>query len=151
MHTSTTSVAFLSCLTAFIGSASAQNASSTNLTSLAAHLEHFWSYGRSPPVYPTPEGSGAGGWSDAYARARDLVSQMTNDEKNNITYGLVNFFKVWIFLADAPSRHPSTANGCSGNSGSVPRLSFPGLCLADSGNGVRATDGVNGYPPGMHV
>ncbi|KAF2876069.1 beta-glucosidase M [Massariosphaeria phaeospora] len=134
MHTSATSIALLSGLTAFIGSTSAQDASPTNLTSLAAHLERFWSYGRSPPVYPTPEGSGAGDWGDAYARARDLVSQMTNDEKNNITYG-----------------HPSTANGCSGNSGSVPRLSFPGLCLADSGNGVRATDGVNAYPPGMHI
>jgi beta-glucosidase len=97
MHPSTTSVAFLSCLTAFISSASAQNASSTNLTSLAAHLERFWSYGRSPPVYPTPEGSGAGGWGDAYARARDLVSQMTNDEKNNITYGSVRFFTSGMF------------------------------------------------------
>jgi len=79
-----TSVAFLSCLAA---SAFAQNASSTNVTELAAHLERFWSYGRSPPVYPTPEGSGAGGWSEAYARARELVAQMSNDEKNNITYG----------------------------------------------------------------
>jgi len=36
-------------------------------------------------------------------------------------------------------------------SGSVPRLSFPGLCLADNGNGVRNTDGVNGYPSGIHL
>ncbi|KAL1877654.1 hypothetical protein Plec18167_004619 [Paecilomyces lecythidis] len=112
-----------------LGAVSAQNTSAE-----AANLERFWSYGRSEPVYPTPEGNGTGDWAEAYSRARALVSQMTDDEKNNITYG-----------------YTSTTNGCSGNSGAVPRLGFPGLCLQDSGNGVRATDMVNGYPPGLHV
>lgn len=31
----------------------------------------------SPPSYPSPWGSGAGGWEDAYAKARAIVSQMT--------------------------------------------------------------------------
>jgi beta-glucosidase len=60
-----------------------------NQSALAANLEHFWSYGRSPPVYPTPQMSGSGGWEESYQYARQLVSQMTNDEKNNLTYGYV--------------------------------------------------------------
>jgi beta-glucosidase len=98
-----------------------------------ANLEHYWSYGRSKPVYPTPEAAGLGEWATAYAKARDLVSRMTNYEKNNITYG------------------QASTTGCSGVSGTVPRLGFPGLCLQDAGNGVRATDGVNGYPSGIHA
>jgi hypothetical protein len=54
---------------------------------LAANLEHFWSYGRSPPVYPSPQMSGTGGWAESYAFARQFVSQMTNAEKENLTYG----------------------------------------------------------------
>ena len=46
-------------------------------------------YGQSPPVYPTPEGNGGvdPSWQAAYARARDLVSQMTLEEKVNMTRG----------------------------------------------------------------
>jgi hypothetical protein len=61
--------------------------SAQNDTAIAANLERYWSYGRSPAVYPTPQMSGSGGWAEAYEFARNLVSQMTNDEKNNITYG----------------------------------------------------------------
>ncbi|KAK0326282.1 hypothetical protein LTR82_003029 [Friedmanniomyces endolithicus] len=104
-----------------------------NTTTELANLEHYWSYGRSMPVYPTPQTAGKGEWATAYAKAKALVAQMTDFEKNNITYG------------------QASTTGCSGLSGTVPRLGFPGLCLADSGNGVRATDGVNGYPPGLHV
>lgn len=73
-------------LSALISPVSAQ-ITAANETALAAYLEHYWSYGRSPAVYPTPAGTGIGPWSEAYSRARALVSQMTNDEKNNITYG----------------------------------------------------------------
>lgn len=31
------------------------------------------------------------------------------------------------------------------------RLGFPGMCLQDSGNSVRGTDFVNGWPSGLHV
>lgn len=58
-----------------------------NETAVVANLEHYWSYGRSLAVYPTPQMSGNSGWEEAYQYAKDLVSQMTNDEKNNITYG----------------------------------------------------------------
>ncbi|KAJ5813521.1 uncharacterized protein N7503_000271 [Penicillium pulvis] len=103
-------------------------------SSKAAALEKFWSYGRSEPVYPTPETKGLGDWKTAYTKAKALVAQMTNEEKNNLTYG-----------------YTSTTNGCSGNSGGAPRLGFPGICLQDAGNGVRGTDMVNGYPSGVHV
>lgn len=59
---------------------------------------------------------------------------MTLEEKLNITSGYTN-----------------PANTCSGNTGSVPRLGWPGLCLQDAGNGVRAADLTNSYPSGIHV
>lgn len=59
---------------------------------------------------------------------------MTLEEMNNITIGYVN-----------------GDNGCVGKSGSVPRLDFPGFCLHDAGNGVRATDGVNAYASGVSI
>lgn len=58
---------------------------------------------------------------------------MTDEEKNNITYGY------------------STTTGCSGMSGSAPRVGFSGICLQDAGNGVRDTEMVNSYPSGIHV
>ncbi|QIW99104.1 hypothetical protein AMS68_004622 [Peltaster fructicola] len=58
---------------------------------------------------------------------------MTLQEMNNITYGM------------------SSNTGCVGSSGSVPRLGFPGFCLQDAGNGVRATDGVNSYASGISI
>lgn len=38
---------------------------------------------------------------------------------------------------------------CSGNTGSIPRLGIPSLCLQDGPNGVRATDFVTHYPSGL--
>lgn len=59
---------------------------------------------------------------------------MTFEEKVNVTRGFL-----------------TTDNVCAGNSGSVPRLDWPGMCLHDAGNGVRATDMVNSYASGIHV
>ncbi|KAM0257113.1 hypothetical protein ACHAQJ_004577 [Trichoderma viride] len=58
---------------------------------------------------------------------------MTLEERANITRGF------------------RTDNICAGNTGSVPRLGWPGMCIHDAGNGVRATDLVNSYPSGIHV
>ncbi|KAF4461064.1 beta-glucosidase [Fusarium albosuccineum] len=94
----------------------------------------------SPDVYPTPntpsppaQGKGSGIWKSAYAKAQELVGQLTLEEKVNITRGF------------------STDNVCAGNTGTVPRLGWPGMCLHDAGNGVRATDLVNSYPSALHV
>ncbi|KAI1803516.1 glycoside hydrolase family 3 protein [Daldinia bambusicola] len=91
-------------------------------------------YAKSPSVFPTPPGKGAGRWADAYNSASDLVGQMTLEEKVNITRGFT--------VGD---------NVCAGNTGTVPRLGWPGMCLHDAGNGVRATDLVNSYPSAIHV
>ncbi|KAJ5157094.1 uncharacterized protein N7482_008194 [Penicillium canariense] len=93
---------------------------------------HF--YGQSEPVYPSPNGTGSGDWAKAYEKAAILVSKMTLEEKNNLTYGVT-----------------STENGCSGNIAPIPRLGFTGMCLQDAGNGVRITDFVNSYASGIHV
>ena len=42
----------------------------------------------SPPKYPSPWGRGSGDWADAYARARQFVSQLTLLEKVNLTTGV---------------------------------------------------------------
>jgi beta-glucosidase len=72
-------------------------------------------------------------WASAYSKAVALVSKMTLEEKANITVGI------------------ATTTGCSGQTGSVPRLNWPGLCLSDAGNGLRNSDFVNGWPSGIHV
>lgn len=57
---------------------------------------------------------------------------MTILEKVNLTTG--------IGYASGP---------CSGNTGSIPRLGIPRLCLQDGPNGVRATDFVTHFPSGL--
>ncbi|TKX19999.1 putative beta-glucosidase M-3 [Elsinoe australis] len=96
--------------------------------------ELIYSYGKSPPVYPSPQGAGNdGGWASAYSQAKALVAQMTDVEKANITFGI------------------SENKGCSGFTGSVPRLGFPGICLNDAESGVRTGKLVSGYPAQLHV
>ncbi|KAG7145764.1 beta-glucosidase M like protein [Verticillium longisporum] len=93
---------------------------------------HF--YGQSPAVYPSPEMEVSGsGSSDAFTRAKKLVGRMTLEEKVSLTGGV-------------PSK-----NGCAGTLPAVERLGFPGLCLHDAGQGLRATDFVNAYPAGIHA
>ena len=88
----------------------------------------------SPIVFPSPQGYGAGSWSDAYERARALVANMSLEEMNNVTLGVTD-----------------GSNGCVGVSGGAPEHGFPGLCLHDAGQGVRNTDGVNAYASGLSV
>lgn len=104
------------------------------LLGLLALRNNAHAHWTSPIVYPSPEGYGAGNWSDAYVQARDLVSRMMIEEMSNVTLGI--------------SGHET---GCVGVSGGVPRLGYPGLCLHDAGQGVRNTDGVNAYASGIHI
>ncbi|CAL3965526.1 unnamed protein product, partial [Diplocarpon coronariae] len=41
----------------------------------------------SPPFYPSPWMTGRGEWAEAYAKAKDFVSQLTLLEKVNLTTG----------------------------------------------------------------
>ncbi|TKX18771.1 putative beta-glucosidase A-2 [Elsinoe australis] len=88
----------------------------------------------SPPFYPSPWGDGAGNWSEAYDKAREFVSQLTLLEKVNLTTGV-----GW------------QSDRCVGNSGNIPRINFPGLCLQDSPLGVRFGDFASAYPAGVTV
>ncbi|KAH7135675.1 beta-glucosidase-like protein [Dendryphion nanum] len=73
----------------------------------------------------------SGGWDQAYAKAQAFVRQMTLLEKVNLTTGV-----GW------------EGEACVGNTGSLPRLGFPSLCLQDSPLGVRFADYVSAFPAG---
>ncbi|KAK3377960.1 beta-glucosidase [Podospora didyma] len=90
-------------------------------------------YGQSPPVYPSPNMTGAGLWAEAFTKAKALVGAMTLDEKIMLTSGT------------------SSKTSCPGFIAPIPRLNFTGLCLADAGQGVRGTDFVSSWPAGIHV
>ncbi|KAI1175290.1 glycosyl hydrolase family 3 N terminal domain-containing protein [Nemania sp. FL0916] len=85
--------------------------------------------------WPSPWGAGgANGWDDAYARAREFVSNLTLLEKVNLTTGTGN-----------------QADLCTGNTGSIPRLGFRHLCLQDGPVGVRYTDLNSAFPAGINA
>ncbi|KAK5110051.1 hypothetical protein LTR62_006295 [Meristemomyces frigidus] len=82
--------------------------------------------------FPAPWGEGSADWADAYAKAREFVSQLTLVEKVNLTTGV-----GW------------EGEKCVGNIGSIPRLAFKALCLEDSPLGVRDTDFNSAFPAGV--
>ncbi|KAK5133582.1 hypothetical protein LTR08_007622 [Meristemomyces frigidus] len=90
-------------------------------------------YGQSPPVYPTPEGTGGANpaWRSAYTRARSLVTQMTLEERVNVTRGHTGL--------------------CVGNSGNVSRLGVPALCFSDAPDGIRGQEFVSAFPAQITV
>ena len=63
---------------------------------------------------------GGNGWQDAYAKAQEFVGGLTLLEKINLTTGV-----GW------------EGEACVGNTGSIPRLNFAGICLQDSPLGIR--------------
>ncbi|KAM3516726.1 hypothetical protein NHJ13051_009640 [Beauveria bassiana] len=73
-------------------------------------------------------------WADAYSSAAEFVAKLTLEEKVNITRGFHD-----------------NENTCAGNTGSITRLNWHGLCIMDAGNGVRATDMVSAWSSGLHV
>ncbi|ODM23280.1 hypothetical protein SI65_00869 [Aspergillus cristatus] len=91
-------------------------------------------YGQSPPVYPSPQMAGNGGWGEALSKAQAMVSQMSLEEKVNITGG-----------------YESKTTACSGSVPAINRPGFPGMCVQHNLAGVRGVEGVNGYPAGVHV
>ncbi|KAH6707820.1 beta-glucosidase-related glycosidase [Leptodontidium sp. MPI-SDFR-AT-0119] len=92
-------------------------------------------YGQSPHVSPAALPSGTtDSWAAAYSKAADFVSQLSQEEKSNLTFGV-----------------RATRTGCVGYIPPIKRLGFKGICLQDAGNGVRLADGVNAYDSGLHV
>ncbi|PYI28771.1 BETA-glucosidase precursor [Aspergillus indologenus CBS 114.80] len=88
----------------------------------------------SPPFYPSPWANGQGEWAEAYQRAVAIVSQMTLDEKVNLTTGT-----GWEL------------EKCVGQTGGVPRLNIGGMCLQDSPLGIRDSDYNSAFPAGVNV
>lgn len=78
-------------------------------------------------------GVAEGNWTDAYTQAKALVAKMTDYEKADITLGT------------------SSNKGCSGFTGSVSRLNYPGICLNDAESGIRGGQLVNGYASQLSV
>ncbi|KAK0666909.1 family 3 putative glycoside hydrolase [Cercophora samala] len=87
----------------------------------------------SPPVYPSPwMNPEADGWAEAYAQARELVSQMTLLEKVNLTTGT-----GWA------------SEQCVGQVGAIPRLGLRSLCMHDAPLGIRGSDYNSAFPSGQ--
>ncbi|EIN06360.1 beta-glucosidase [Punctularia strigosozonata HHB-11173 SS5] len=87
----------------------------------------------SPIVQPAKNVTGDGDWASAVARAKAFVSKLTLEEKINVTTGI-----------DVEGR-------CVGNTGTIPRFGWNGLCLEDSPLGVRLADLVSAFPAGINV
>ncbi|KAL8305087.1 hypothetical protein RB597_003978 [Gaeumannomyces tritici] len=88
-------------------------------------------YGHSPPVYPSPNATGLGGWEASIAKAKDFVSKLTVEEKAWFTTG--------------------TPGPCVGNIVGIPRLGFPGLCLQDGPLAIRFADYASVFSAGVSI
>ncbi|KAI5287360.1 hypothetical protein KEM54_006045, partial [Ascosphaera aggregata] len=106
-------------------------------------IDQAQSIAYSPPYYPSPWMDGQGDWAEAYQKAKAFVSQLTLAEKVNLTTGTG-------YSMDA----------CIGQTGSIDRVGFSGLCLQDSPLGMRfagvSTDEIQGdyvssFPAGVNV
>ncbi|KAG8807101.1 hypothetical protein FRC17_004655 [Serendipita sp. 399] len=73
-------------------------------------------------------------WSESYALANSVVSQMTLDEKIGMVSGVGTF-----------------NSRCAGNTVAIPRLGIPSLCLNDGPAGIRQTHNVTGFPTGINA
>lgn len=71
-------------------------------------------------------------WADSYAKAAEVVSNMTLAEKINMTTG------VGYLMGP-----------CVGNTGSADRFGIPRLCLQDGALGVARTDHITAFPAGI--
>ncbi|EPQ26186.1 uncharacterized protein PFL1_06122 [Pseudozyma flocculosa PF-1] len=79
--------------------------------------------------YTGPYAKGTGAWESGFAKARQLVDQMTIEEKVNVTTGYTG--------------------KCVGYTGTVPRLGLTALCLQDGPAGVRPARRVSQFPAGV--
>ncbi|KAI2639949.1 glycoside hydrolase family 3 protein [Hypomontagnella submonticulosa] len=103
--------------------------------STAADVVNKRDLAHSEPHYPSPwMNPTAQGWEDAYAKAKEFVSQLTLAEKVNLTTGV-----GWM------------GEQCVGQVGSIPRLGFRSLCMQDSPLGIRFADYVSAFSSGQTV
>ncbi|KAF2865476.1 avenacinase [Massariosphaeria phaeospora] len=98
-------------------------------------IEHT-QYGTSPPVYPSPNITGAGGWEPALEKARAFVAELTLEEKADMVTVLIN---------------AGTPGPCVGNIAPIPRLNFSGLCLQDGPLAIRQAVLASVFPAQLTV
>ncbi|KAJ1305209.1 hypothetical protein OPQ81_000238 [Rhizoctonia solani] len=80
-----------------------------------------------------PLANGGHAWKAAFQKAKEVVSQMTLEEKVNITTG------------------QGSSSICAGNTGAVPRFNIPAFCLQDGPAGVRPADFSSQFPAQVTV
>ncbi|TRM67542.1 glycoside hydrolase family 3 protein [Schizophyllum amplum] len=73
-------------------------------------------------------------WEQAYTIANTTVANLTTSEKLGIVHGVGQF-----------------SSRCVGDTTAVERLGLPSLCMNDGPAGVRLTNGVTGFPPGINA
>ncbi|KAF2830866.1 hypothetical protein CC86DRAFT_168323 [Ophiobolus disseminans] len=88
-------------------------------------------YETSPPVYPSPNITGVGGWIEALEKAKAFLSQLSLEEKAGIVTG--------------------TPGPCVGNIAPIPRLNFSGLCLQDGPLAIRQAVYASVFPAQLSV
>lgn len=85
-------------------------------------------------ILPSPIQDGSAGYADYINRAKKFVSQLTIEEKVNLTTGT------------------GYSGQCVGNTGTVPRLNFlQPICLQDGPVGVRKTDLNSVFPAAINT
>lgn len=73
-------------------------------------------------------------WEDAHQKASTALEGLTNQDKAAITSGT-----GWM------------SGPCVGNTGEIPSIGFPALCLQDGPLGVRYAPNVTAFPAGIHA
>ncbi|CAI6332454.1 unnamed protein product [Periconia digitata] len=88
-------------------------------------------YETSPPVYPSPNITGIGGWEAALEKARGFLAELSLEEKSQMVTG--------------------TPGPCVGNLAPIPRLNFTGICLQDGPLSIRQSIYSSVFPAQLSV
>ncbi|KAH7408303.1 glycoside hydrolase superfamily [Phaeosphaeria sp. MPI-PUGE-AT-0046c] len=88
-------------------------------------------YETSPPVYPSPNITGIGGWDAALEKARAFLGKLTLEEKASMVTG--------------------TPGPCVGNIAPIERLDFSGICIQDGPLAIRQAIDASVFPAELSV
>ncbi|KAJ1023206.1 hypothetical protein NDA16_003359 [Ustilago loliicola] len=120
---STVVAAVLAIAVAFGGSTAAP------ATTDGDYYNDFYARDNGAHSYTGPYTTGGQAWANGFAKAKNLLDQMTVEEKVNITTGY--------------------SGECVGFTGTAPRVGLEALCLQDGPAGVRPARRVSQFPAGV--